>query len=184
MSVNEPQNTKYRKGTPVFKGDSQIFGVLTKHQVGHIPSVNIYHTMLEKDKNDELCFGQDTYAFRPLGQDGILNMDLNLEYEKLLTLDDYKTDPQDNLDQVVQNICTQNQLETFHETLFLDLYRQERKVSYDSLKDLDKKYYIIPLKRVETGDNSKIRYEIDKPLIEKVENIVLNGYPKATKNIL
>jgi len=51
--------------------------------------------------------------------------------------------------------------------LFTDLYRRDREVNF-SEGELEKKYYIVPLKLVK-NDGEFVRYEIDRKLIAKVE---------------
>ena len=66
--------------------------------------------------------------------------------------------------------------------MFTDLYRRDREVNF-SEGELEKKYYIVPLKLVK-NDGEFVRYEIDRKLISKVEQLTLNGYKKCQSNIL
>lgn len=74
----------------------------------------------------------------------------------------------------MRNVCTQRELELFHQTLFTDLYRRERTINFAE-QELDKKYFIVPIKLTK-NEGSSARYELDRNFIRKVANITKNGY--------
>lgn len=125
----------------------------------------------------------DTYIYRQLQTDGSVKVDRDKEMYKINVLDDYKVDESDTYDITINNICTLQQLEMFYKTLIMDLYRRDRNVEFEGLKDVEKKYYIVPLKRIRHSEG-QLRYEIDRKLIEKVEKLCLNGYRNVQQNII
>ena len=79
------------------------------------------------------------------------------------------------------------QIQTFHRTLVRDLYRRE--VSVDYAKDLghvEKRYFLVPLKLRKSGGEEKdiLRYEVDKKMLEKVEQLSQRGYMDCQPNII
>ena len=67
----------------------------------------------------------------------------------------------------------------------MDLYRRERSIDYDKENsDIEKKYFLVPLIRKKDLGNGKLEYEVDKKLLQKVENISLNGYKKCQPNVI
>ena len=67
----------------------------------------------------------------------------------------------------------------------MDLYRRERSIDYEKENsDIEKKYFLVPLIRKKDLSNGKLEYEVDKKLLQKVENITLNGYKKCQPNVI
>ena len=60
--------------------EKRIFGVLTKHQVGHIPNINICFN--DEDDLGQNAFGMDTYAYKSLTPEGFVEVDLAAELYK------------------------------------------------------------------------------------------------------
>lgn len=56
---------KYRRGELTGLKESLIFGLVTRNQVGHIPSVDVCFT------EDEQTFIRDTYLYRSLRSNGL-----------------------------------------------------------------------------------------------------------------
>ena len=56
---------KYRRGELVPLKESLIFGLVTRNQVGHIPSVDVCFT------EDEQTFKRDTYLYKALRSHGL-----------------------------------------------------------------------------------------------------------------
>ena len=56
---------KYRRGELVPLKESLIFGIVTRYQVGHIPSIDVCFT------EDEQTFIRDTYLFKSLKSMGL-----------------------------------------------------------------------------------------------------------------
>lgn len=89
----------------------------------------------------------------------------------------------ESVDQFVR-VATLNQIETFHKFIVNDLFKEEKKVDFEKAwipnREADKKYYIIPLRRVDSiessWDSSRLEYEVDRKLLEKVERISKVGY--------
>ena len=91
------------------------------------------------------------------------------------------------MDQCIKDVCTVQQIQTFHRTLVRDLYRRE--VSVDYAKDLghvEKRYFLVPLKLRKSGGEEKdiLRYEVDKKMLEKVEQLSQRGYKDCQPNII
>ena len=76
-SEDKPQNFKYRRGTSEKIVEKNIFGVLTKYQVGHVPNLNICFNYT--DENGNTSIGMDTYAYKTVLTTGYV--DVNLEQE-------------------------------------------------------------------------------------------------------
>lgn len=87
---------QYRRGKIEKLFEKRIFGVLTKHQVGHIPNVNICFN--DTDEAGENAFGMDMYAYKQLSSDGTLVVDVERELYKQNVMDDYKVAPEDLTD--------------------------------------------------------------------------------------
>ena len=177
---DNPQQLKYRRGNREKTIEKRIFGVLTKHQVGHIPNINICFN--DEDDQGQNAFGMDTYAYKSLSKDGILEVDYDSELYKQNILNDYKVLDEDKTDQTVENICTQREIEMFHQTLFMDLYRRDRSINFNE-QELDKKYFIVPIKLVQQN-GSRARYKLDRRFIQKVARIAAQGYTQCQPNIL
>ena len=73
-----------------------------------------------------------------------------------------------------------NQIETFHKFLMNDLYREEKSIDFDKAfihgREIDKKYYVVPLERVDTGNPDLIKYRVDRKLLSYVERLSKEGY--------
>ena len=54
---------KYKRAEISRLSEKRIFGILTAHQVGHVPNLQISFT------EDEENFNRDTYLFKSLNQD-------------------------------------------------------------------------------------------------------------------
>ena len=141
--------------------------MLTKHQVGHIPNINICYN--DEDDEGNNAFGMDTYAYKSLNKNGVLEVDYDSELYKQNVLNDYRIAEDDKTDQTVDNICTQREIELFHFTLFMDLYRRDRSIDF-SEKEIDKKYFVVPIKLVDRHEN-RARYELDTKFIKKIAKI-------------
>lgn len=124
----------------------------------------------------------DTYAYMPLPAGQPLVVDVERELYKHHELDDYVVSDFDKTDQSRLNICTRQQLELFHKTLFSDLYRRDREINF-SVREEEKKYYIVPI-ILKDFQGSKLAYDIDHELLLEVEQIALHGYAKCQQNIL
>jgi hypothetical protein len=106
----------------------------------------------------------DLYAYKQMSRSGTLLVDVDRELFKQNEHDDYQVEEADLTDQTIEKICTTKQLEIFHRTLVTDLYRRDRIVDF-TVRDDEKKYYIVPL-RLSAHDNlGKIQYQIDRKMI-------------------
>ncbi len=162
--------------------------------MGHIPSVDICFT------EDEETFLRDTYIFKSVISKNLhqspltsavydntetLKFSAREEMYKLNAINDYSKQAiwDEMNDQYVQ-VGTLNQIETFHKFLMNDLYREEKSIDFTKAflkgREIDKKYYIVPLKLAKDSENSDLtEYKVDRKLLEKVERISNLGY-KAT----
>ena len=87
-------------------------------------------------------------------------------------------------DQYVQ-LGTLEELETFHEFLMRDLYREEKPINFKEAftngREKDKKYYVVPLKRKEVVEKDKLEYAIDREMMKYVVKLNKEGYRKLQK---
>lgn len=91
-------------------------------------------------------------------------------------IDDYIVAPEEKVDQTINNICTKSQLEAFHRMLFTDLYRREKPLDFTQNVSYEhKKYYVVPL-RLTRSEGSKLEYQVDRKMLQKVENLYTKGY--------
>ena len=90
------------------------------------------------------------------------------------------------VDQYVQ-VGTLNEIETFHQFLMHDLYREEKPINFSEAfsqgREIDKKYYIVPLK-LTSAPGDVVSYSIDRDLIKYVDKINRHGYKELQKNII
>jgi hypothetical protein len=79
-----------------------------------------------------------------------ITLNLNYEIQKVREYSDFSLSTEDMTDQYVQ-LGTLEEVETFHMFLMRDLYREEKPIEYAEAdtagREMDKKYYIIPLRR-------------------------------------
>lgn len=74
--------------------------------------------------------------------------------------------------------------------LLLDCYRREYTVDYQQFNEpVNKKYFIVPLIldrdcRDQKLGKMELTYRVDTKLLEKVENIHINGYTSQDTNII
>ena len=179
-----PHLLKFQRGKLEPLREKRIFGVLTTRQVGYVPNVKVNFTV------NEATFGQDTYAFKSLVQgpdQALAEVDLDDELYKEQVVNEYERNEIDEVDQCIKDICTVQQIQTFHRTLVRDLYRRELSVDFaKGVEHVEKRYFLVPLKlRKETGaEKGVLRYEVDKKLLEKVEQLSLRGYKDCQPNIV
>lgn len=69
---------------------------MTKHQVGHIPNINICFN--DVDDLGQNAFGMDTYAYKSLNSEGYVDVDYDVELYKHNVLNDYKVPLEDQCD--------------------------------------------------------------------------------------
>ncbi len=101
---------KYRRGEILPLKEKLIFGIVTRYQVGYIPSVDICFT------EDEENFIRDSYLFRPLKSKGLyirpetqnvedfsegVSLSFSQEIQKLREYCDFTILPEDQADQYV-----------------------------------------------------------------------------------
>jgi len=124
--------------------EKRIFGILTADQVGYVPNVKVNFT----ESADTFC--QDTYKFKSMRSDAQLGnfvqVNLEKEYQLEKVVNEYIPRKSDVFDQRLQNICTVDQLEIFYRTLIMDLYRRENKINYNYSANIEKRYFIVPLR--------------------------------------
>ena len=136
---------KYKKVSSAPLREKRIFGLMTAHQVGHIPNLQISFT------EDEQNFNKDTYLFKTISQDGI-SVDINKEIYKQNGINEYeRADISMEEDDHLIEPGTINQIEIFHKYLMSDLFKRHKDIQYDTCLNEEnskktKKYYIIPLK--------------------------------------
>ena len=75
-----------------------------------------------------------------------MNIDLNRELYKEKIVNEYVPDSDDLADLRVENICTVQQLEVFHKMLIMDLYKEECKINFEHKDNIEKRYFIVPLR--------------------------------------
>ena len=128
--------------------------------------------------NDEgkVIFGMDTYAYMPLPTSQRLEVDFKNQIYKQNELDDYIILEDDKHDRTIRDVCTLEELETFHSTLFLDLYRRDRDIKFNT-KPEQKKYYILPLIKTQESE-TKCEYVVDIKLMRKVMKLK-RGYSQC-----
>ena len=78
------------------------------------------------------------------------------------------------------------QLEIFYRTLILDVYRREKKITFEKQDNIEKRYFIVPLRLAKQpldpshirhdGQRSVLTYHIDTKLLQKTERLYFNGY--------
>jgi hypothetical protein len=142
---SDPENEnqpRYRRGPLVPLREKVVFGILTRDQVGHIPSVDVCFT------EDEETFLRDTYLFKSLvsaklydkpGKQDLFDnsesatLSLAAEIRNLREFGDYSQDyiANEMVTQFVQ-AGTLSEIEAFHEFLMRDLYREERPIDFQA----------------------------------------------------
>lgn len=99
------------------------------------------------------------------------------EIDRLRSYCDFTIPDLEKSDNYIQ-VGTLEEIETFHMFLMRDLYRDERPINFEMAytqgREIDKKYYFIPLKRTQEG--SIVRYKIDRALMKYVVEIHKKGY--------
>ena len=60
-----------------------------------------------------------------------------------------------------------------------DLFRNEKTIDFSKFIDIDKKYYVVPLRLHSNKEDDNIEYVIDTKLLQKLENLQNNGYAKC-----
>ena len=133
-----------------------------------MPNVKVCFT------EDDSSISVDTYCFKTMTPDGFAKVDYKKEMHKVNVLNEYEQEETDLTSQTVTDICTYEEIETFHDNLITDLYRRERTVKFSDLTQAEKKYFIVPLRLVQAGDHRE--YKIDTNLIKKVTKIAQKGY--------
>ncbi len=93
---DNPQALKYRRGKVERTIEKRIYGVLTLHQVGHIPNINICFN--DVDDLGQNAFGMDTYAYKSLNSEGFVEVDYDTELYKQNILNDYRVPSEDQRD--------------------------------------------------------------------------------------
>lgn len=190
------ERPRYRRGEMLPLNESLIFGIVTRSQVGHIPSVDISFT------ENESTFIRDSYVFKSLVSsnlhkqqqlENVFNnsehVDINVEKEikHLREYGDYSHEAikHEMVDQYVQ-VGTLEELETFHLFLMNDLYREEKAINFEEAfsqgREIDKKYYFVPLKLDTTS--SQLTYRIDRDLMKYVVQLNKNGYRASQVSVL
>ena len=80
-----------------------------------------------------------------------MQLSLGAEVRKLRECNDFSADAikGESIDQLVQ-VGTLAEIETFHEFLMRDIYREEKPINFAAAfsqgREIDKKYYILPLR--------------------------------------
>lgn len=114
------------------------------------------------------------------------------EIRKLRVGSDYSYASIENeqVDQFVQ-VGTLEEIESFHKFIMSDLYREEKPIkfeaAFDQGREIDKKYYILPLKRLEpiaSMGEDEVRFSIDRELMKYVALLNSKGYKEKQVNIL
>lgn len=175
---------KYKKVSSAPLREKRIFGLMTAHQVGHIPNLQISFT------EDEQNFNKDTYLFKTISQDGI-SVDIDKEIYKQNGINEYeRADISMEEDDHLIEPGTINQIEIFHKYLMSDLFKRHKDIQYDTCLNEEnskktKKYYIIPLKLDKScKDPNQLKYKIDNQMLEKVEKLCENGYKNEQEKII
>ena len=78
--------------------------------------------------------------------EGIVNVDLIKEHSLEKVVNEYIPDEDDLYSWKVDNICTVQQLEIFYKTLILDMYRRENNINYTYQDNIEKRYFVVPLR--------------------------------------
>ena len=101
---------KYRRGELVALKESLIFGLVTRNQVGHIPSVDVCFT------EDEQTFIRDTYLYRALRSHGLqrrpetqntengsegVTINVRKEIQRVREYSDFTIQPEEKCDQYI-----------------------------------------------------------------------------------
>lgn len=77
-------------------------------------------------------------------------------------------------------VGTLEELETFHEFLMKDIYREEKSINFAAAfsqgREIDKKYYILPLRLQESMDQDTLVYSIDRDLMRYICRLNKEGY--------
>jgi len=123
---------------------------------------------------------------------GLVKINLVEEHYREKVVNEYIPMEDDLFDFRIKNICTVQQLEIFYRTLILDLYRRENSINYTIRENIQKRYFIVPLRLTEPlpgqlnekGDRVIISYEVDTKLLQKTERLFLNGYKNEQRNII
>ena len=123
---------------------------------------------------------------------GLVKINLVEEHYREKVVNEYIPMEDDLFDFKIKNICTVQQLEIFYRTLILDLYRRENSINYTFRENIQKRYFIVPLRLTEPlpgqlnekGDRAIISYEVDTKLLQKTERLFLNGYKNEQRNII
>ena len=102
----------------------------------------------------------------------------------------YSSIENEQVDQFVQ-VGTLEEIESFHKFIMSDLYREEKPIkfeaAFDQGREIDKKYYILPLKRLEhttSMGEDEVRFSIDRELMKYVALLNSKGYKEKQVNIL
>ena len=155
---------------------------MTADQVGYVPNLKVNFT-----ENTE-TFCQDTYKFQSMrefptadgsGVRGLVNINLIEEHYLEKVINEYVPMEDDLFDFKIRNICTVQQLEIFYRTFILDLYRRENSINYTFRENIEKRYFIVPLRLTKPspdqlnaqGERVAISYEIDIKLLQKTERL-------------
>ena len=123
---------------------------------------------------------------------GLVSINLLEEHYREKVVNEYIPVEDDLFDFKIKNICTVQQLEIFYRTLILDLYRRENSINYTFRENIQKRYFIVPLRLTtptqeqfnQNGERFVISYEVDTKLLQKTERLFLNGYKHEQKNII
>ena len=123
---------------------------------------------------------------------GLVSINLLEEHYREKVVNEYIPVEDDLFDFKIKNICTVQQLEIFYRTLILDLYRRENSINYTFRENIQKRYFIVPLRLTaptqeqfnQNGERFVISYEVDTKLLKKTERLFLNGYKHEQKNII
>ena len=123
---------------------------------------------------------------------GLVSINLLEEHYREKVVNEYIPVEDDLFDFKIKNICTVQQLEIFYRTLILDLYRRENSINYTFRENIQKRYFIVPLRLTtptqeqfnQNGERVVISYEVDTKLLKKTERLFLNGYKHEQKNII
>lgn len=173
---------KYKRISILPLREKRIFGILTAHQTGHIPNLQISFTQ------DEENFNRDTYLFKSLAPDCSISIDVDKEIYKQNGVNEYRREDisSEETDQTVEP-GTINQIETFHKWLMSDIFKRHKVINYaeclnEENRDKTKKYYIVPLK-IDKGFEG-LRYQVDSKILEKVEKLSENGYKNEQESIM
>ena len=123
---------------------------------------------------------------------GLVSINLLEEHYREKVVNEYIPVEDDLFDFKIKNICTVQQLEIFYRTIILDLYRRENSINYTFRENIQKRYFIVPLRLTaptqeqcnQNGERVVISYEVDTKLLQKTERLFLNGYKHEQINII